>query len=141
MTATLIRVSTRRTGSRETVRVWVYDTLEELRAAAQRFAPDDDFTDTLGVCQTYRTERLTDGEWHKVREPLIVRLWRERLGTRIVTHEMSHAACELYGRTLPDDALAAEHLDNANEILAHLHSDLTVALVDRLYALGFYDQP
>lgn len=138
MPATLIRVSTRQTGTREIVRVWVYDTVEELREAAQRFNPGADFTNTLGVCQTYRVERITDGEWHTVREPIIVRLWRERLGSSIVTHEMSHAACELYGRTLPEDALARDHLDNANEILAHLHSDLTYRLVDRLYALGYY---
>lgn len=143
MAATLIRVSSRATGTRETVRVYVYDTLEEMRAAADRFdggvAGEGFFDDALGVTQTYERQRLVDGVWSTVRHPLIVRLQRDRIGTTIVSHEMNHAAVELYGRTLAPDTLAVDVLHNANEELAHLQSDLTAGLVRRLYALGFYE--
>lgn len=138
MSARLIRVSTRATGKRETVRVWIYDTVEELRESGNRFSPDTDFEDTVGLCQTYERIRLVDGEWETIRHPLVVRFIRDRLGSEITTHEMNHAAVELYGRTLPPDTLAAEVLHNANEVLAHLQSDLTARLVNRLYALGYY---
>jgi hypothetical protein len=141
MTAQLIRVSSRATGTREVVRVYIYDELEDLQLAAARFHGETEagqWGDTLGVCQTYTVQGMVDGEWVTKRQPIVVRLWRGRLDTRIVTHEMSHAACEVYGRTLDSEALASDHLDNANEPLAHLHSDLTAQLVDRLYALGYY---
>ncbi|GAA2577429.1 hypothetical protein [Microbacterium binotii] len=138
----LIRVSTRRTGVRETVRVLVYDELAEMRAAAARFTGNDpgEWAGVMGVCQTYKVEGVVDGDWVTKRQPLIVRLWRGALGSRVVTHEMSHAATELYGRTVDPEAPVGEHLHNANEVLAHLHSDITYKLVDLLYAYGYYDR-
>lgn len=137
----LIRVSTRRTGERVTVRVYVYEQLEELRAAATRFSPaEDNFDDCMGVCQTATWS--DDAGVVVDRTAILVRLWRGALGTSIVTHEMSHAACEVYARSLPDlDAPVGEHLHNANEVLAHLHSDLNRALIARLYAYGYYGTP
>jgi len=135
----LIRLSTRATGERVWVRVWVYDDLAELRDDAARFSPREDFSDALGVCQTYFVMG-EDGPEHDPTAPLVIRLWRGALSTRVVAHEVSHAAAELYGRTLDRSTPAVGHLHAANETLAYLHGDLTSRLVDRLYALGYYDR-
>jgi len=121
--------------------VYVYDSLEEMHAACVRFDDTEGpgwWDDAIGACQTHTTERLVDGEWSRVRHPIIVRFVRDRLDSAVTTHEMNHAAVELYGRTLAWDVLARDVLHNANEVLAHLQSDLTAGLVNRLYALGFY---
>jgi len=36
--------------------------------------------------------------------------------------------------------MSARHIAQCDEPFAHLRSDLTARLVDRLYALGYYDQ-
>lgn len=74
------------------------------------------------------------------RGPIVVRLVRGHLGTRVVTHEMNHAAAEVYARSIDLTSPAGEHFHVANETLAHIASDLTGSLVDRLYALGYYDR-
>lgn len=140
MGARLIRVSTRRTGERKTVRVWIYDTVGELRAAANRFHPSPDgFEDAEGVCQTYVTELINgSGQILDRHEPIIVRLHRDALGVGVVTHELNHAATHIYGSTLDPDTLAVDVLHVANETLAHLQSDLTRSLIRQLWAHGYY---
>ncbi|MET0716397.1 MAG: hypothetical protein ABWY57_15940 [Mycetocola sp.] len=140
MPARLIRVSSRALGPRNTVRVWIYDTVEELRAAAVRHSPDEDFSEAGGCYQHRDVWRIeADGSEKLIESSDIVRLWRERLGSDVTTHEMNHAAVSIYGRSLPDDTLASEVLHGANEELAYLASDLTMHLVDALYANGYYD--
>lgn len=80
----------------------------------------------------------TQGPW--ILATPIIRLVKGRLSTQVVSHEMHHAATALYGASLPDDAQLADHLTHHNEPFAHLYSDLLRALVDRLYALGYYDR-
>lgn len=141
MNARLIRISSRATGDRRFVRVYVYDTVEEMRAAAQRFSPNaDGFANAGGVTQSYQIHTINaDGTSRLKQTLLIIRLVRDRLGTAPVCHEVNHAATAIYGSTLDPDVLAVDVLDNANETLAYLQSDLTRNLVDRLYALGYYD--
>lgn len=141
MSARLIRVSTRRTGERRTVRVWIYDTLEELRDAAQRFNPNTEpgwFDDALGVCQTYDVADAEGVVRLDPTAPMIVRLFRGELGVGVVSHELNHAATHIYGATLTPDVRAVDVLHNANETLAHLQSDLTRRLISRLWDLGYY---
>lgn len=139
----LIRISTRRTGERVVVRVYVYDDLQALRDAALRYSPHEPgfFDDCYGVCQTFViTENDSDEVVYE--SPVTVRLWRGSLGIKTVAHELSHAACEIYGRSIGASADSARsHLHNANETLAYLHSDLCGALIDRFWALGYYDSP
>ena len=139
MAATLIRVSSRALGSRKTVRVYIYDTVEELREAGQRFSPDEDVSDAYGLHQSYRRERYDDGTWSVKSNPYIVRLWRDLLGSNHTTHEMVHAAQAIYGDTLNGDEPVTEIMNGGNEPFAYLVSDLVMRLVNRLYALGFYD--
>lgn len=134
-----IRVSSTATGERRHVRVYVYDTIEQMRAAATRFNGND-FAGAAAVTQSYRRVRYDiDGRRIARASTIIVRLCRERLGTTVVVHEMNHAAVAIYGSSLNGNELAIDVLDNANETLAYLQSDLTGSLIRRLYALGYYD--
>lgn len=126
-----ITVSARIAGDREAVRVIVYDTRDEMIAAAQRYNGDTFEPDIIGVTQARVDERRrTVG--------VIIRLWRERLGTRVVSHEMHHAVTALYGAHVPDRLSRRAHLNHYNEPFAYLYSDLLARLVDRLHALGYY---
>ena len=140
MSGRLIRVSSEATGQRQYVRVYVYDTVEELRAAGTRFNGND-FTDTLGMCQCINRLYVDrDGRTTKHAHTVIVRFCRPHLTTEIVVHEMNHAAVAIYGASLQGNELAIDLLDHANETLALLQSNLTARLVDRLHALGYYDK-
>lgn len=55
------------------------------------------------------------------------------------SHEMHHAVTALYGAHVPDRLSRRAHLNHYNEPFAYLYSDLLARLVDRLHALGYYD--
>lgn len=130
--ARLIRLSSHALGRESRVRVYVYDDAAAMREAATRFNGND-HGDALGVVQAYRSADGTNCL-------PIVRLIRGHLGTQIVSHEMHHAATALYGASVNEHARARTHLTHFNEPFAHLYSDLLHRLVDRLYALGYYDR-
>lgn len=139
MAATLIRVSSRALGQRQFIRVYIYDTIEELRAAGERFSPGENYSDAYGLHQSYRRERYEDGTWSIKSNPYIIRLWRELIGSNHVTHEVVHAAQAIYGDTLNGDEQVTEIMHGGNEPFAYLVSDLCSRLVNRMYALGFYE--
>lgn len=130
--ARVITVSSRALGDRVKVTCYVYDTLAEMRRAADSYNGTDN-TDTLGV-----TQARTNEEGRAV--SVLIRLAHGHLGTQIVVHEIHHAATALYGATLPDKVDRLDHFTHCNEPFAHLQSDLTCRLVDRLYALGYYGE-
>lgn len=130
-TGRLITISSRALGERVHVSVYVYDTLAEMRRAGERYNGNE-LSDALAVTQA-RTD--DDGRAGSV----LVRLARGYLGTQVVVHEIHHAATALYGASVDDKIERGEHLNHYNEPFAHLQSDLTARLVDRLYQLGYYD--
>lgn len=141
MASRLIRVSSRATGERRHVRVYIYDTIEEMDTAAHRFNGAETDGHTRGWTQAFTVHTIhPDGTMTEKQSVLVVRLQKDHLGTQVVVHEINHAATAIYGSTLDDDVKAVDVLHNANETLAHLQSDLTRALVDRLYELGYYDK-
>lgn len=127
MSARLIRL-TALTGHK--VRVYVYDTAEEMRQAGQRFNGNNQ-DGAIGITQTYARNNRTS--------LVIVRLCREHLGTRVVMHEIHHAATAIYGAALGNRISSEAHFNHYNEPAAHLFSELAGKLVDRLYALGYYN--
>lgn len=131
MSCRRIRVSSRALGPRLWVTVKVYDTAEEMRAAGEAYNGTP-VPEAVGLTQAVcdldgRTTALT------------VRLVRGRLSTQVVVHEMHHAATAWYGALVGDRVSRVAHLNHHNEPFAHLQSDLTQRLVDRLYAYGYYD--
>lgn len=127
-----ITVSSRALGERASVRVVVYDTLDEMRAAATRYNGND-VSDAAAV-----TQALVDQEGRA--GAVTVRLARGRLGSTVVSHEMHHAATALYGSRIGDRVSRAAHFTHFNEPYAYLFSDLYGKLIERLYALGYYEE-
>jgi hypothetical protein len=131
------RVSTRRTGQLATVRVVIYDNVEDLRAAAAcyRGEPRAGFEDTQAVSQPRGTVMIEeDGtEWRK---PAcgVVRICREQ-GAGVLTHEMLHMGLAIYRWDMADAPL--DEMKN-EEVLAHLVSDLVTAANRKLWSLGVY---
>lgn len=125
-----IVVSSRALGPRLRVTVNVYDTAAEMRAAGEAHNGTP-VPDALGLTQVTCDE---NGRTMTV----MVRLVRGHLNTEIVVHEMHHASTAWYGALVGDRVSRVVHLNHFNEPFAHLHSDLTVRLVNRLYALGYY---
>jgi len=125
-----ITVSSRALGERCHVTVYVYDRLDDMRAAAEAYNSND-CSDVLAV-----TQARTDDTGRA--DSVLIRLARGHLGTRIVSHEMHHAATALYGSAVADRVSRTAHLNHHNEPFAHLYSDLLHRLVGRLYTLGYY---
>lgn len=130
MSARSITVSSRALGPRLKVRVIVYDTQAEMIRAGERYNGND-LTGSLGVTQAYVDDTGRTGG-------VIVRLWRDQLGTVVVSHEMHHATTALYAATLPDRIRTRGVLHHHNEPFAYFYSDMLGRLVQRLYALGYY---
>ena len=109
--------------------VTVYDTLRGLRCAATKFNHVGGHSTTFGVTQL----------WSYDDEPTnvvpVVRLCRDYLGSRIVSHEVHHAATAIYGAFI---GTSDPRLTHYNEPFAYLYSDLFAKLVDTLYEMGAY---
>ena len=118
-----VRVASSALGEREVVYVHVYDTLEEMRAAAEAWHPEVPSQDgAFGITQACLDE---DGRATVV----VVRLAQGWLTPEIVAHEMHHAATALYGAHAGDRISRRAHLNHHNEPMAHLFSDLYGNLV------------
>ncbi|HEX5566004.1 MAG TPA: hypothetical protein VFY14_03525 [Streptomyces sp.] len=127
------RVTTRHTGRPRAVAVKVYENLAELRVAATAFtsAPAGHFADALGVCHAY----ADDGAGPSA---ALIRLWRQRLGTSVIVHEITHAAAGIYRLDwLPEHGPMHDDLEN-EEIFCYLVGDLTSRVVARLHHYGMY---
>jgi hypothetical protein len=149
VTAGEITVSTRVTGCKRTVRVLVYDSLDELRTDADRHRRTVEgrdepgyFGEALAVAHSFETFRYAD-DGSEVRGTAagMIRYWRGRLGTSVVVHEVVHIASGIYRQDWqPGYGAAHEDMEN-EEVLCHLVGDLTRRIVDRLHARGFYALP
>lgn len=129
----LIRLTSHALGEPARVRVYVYDDLDHMRRDGEAFNGER-LQDAIGVTHAWTDQ---DGRAGLV----TVRLWRGRLSTEVIVHEMHHASTALYGATLPDKVDRTEVLTHFNEPFAHLHGQLVAKLVGRLYALGYYAKP
>lgn len=126
------RVSTRAAGPKRQVTVQVYENVDVLRAAAAWYTGTEShhFSDSLGVCHAYTQPGKTAA---------LIRLWRQRLGTSVVVHGVTHAALGIY-RTdwLPEHGTPEADLEN-EEVLCYLIGDLASRVVERLHHYGMYD--
>lgn len=126
----LIRVSSRATGERRILRVHLYDTLDEMRAAGEAYNGEP-VPNALGLCQARQDE-------HGNPFAVLIRISAEYLGTAMIAHELHHAATTIYRMDMVNEGdLASQHLTHWNEPMAHLHSDLLEGLMGRLYQLGY----
>lgn len=140
------RVTTRHSGRRRAVTVKVYDDLDAMRAAADAYAarngtsPPGNFGDAHGI--THAFQAMTIGAGGEITDrsesAALIRLWRRRLGTGVVTHEVAHAAAAIYEQDwLPEHGPVHDSLAN-EEVLCYLVGDLASRIVKRLYHYDMY---
>lgn len=129
-----ITVSSRALGGREKVTVKVYETQAEMLAAASRYNGQPHTDDTLAVTQV-----TTDQNGRT--QSVIIRLFRGKLSTEVIVHEVHHASTAIYGAHVGDRISRRAHLNHHNEPFAYLHGELCAKLNDRLHALGYYGSP
>jgi len=127
--ARLIRISSRALGNRQVVRVWIYDTLDEMRAACTRFNGSD-MSDAVGA-----TQARVNNDYTAVRP--IVRLARDWLGSQVVSHELHHAVTAIWGAHVRA-ADSDPDLHHHNEPFAHLYSDMFSALAKAMFRHGYW---
>ena len=123
------QVSTRASGLRRTIDVYLYDTVEELRAAASNASPDHSFESTGGVCQvpSYKWPR-PDLAWF-----CVIRLHRKQIDFDTVAHEATHAAMEIYHADIMKwNAKARAHFRADNEPIAYLVGEITERILFNL---------
>ena len=128
------------------VTVKVYDDLADMRAAAEAYAQRTGtsapgyFGDAHGVTHAFHSMTIgPDGEVASASEgAALIRLWRQRLGTGVVTHEAGHAASAIYEQDwLPEHGTIHDSLEN-EETFCYLIGDLASRIVKRLYHYGMY---
>lgn len=135
------RVATRATGFRRQVFVHVYDDQAEMarahtKACGRVYDPEADIGAGLAVQQGYR--------WPQPEfSPIVVmRLWTGQLTTNTVTHEAVHAATTFYFMDCVQgwNSRARTVLLGAgrDEPLAYCVGNITSAVVQKLYAHGFF---
>lgn len=67
-------------------------------------------------------------------------LFRDALGSRVLSHEMFHATLAWARRRgVQLDGPAEDGVSEDEKRVAHAHSDMMRQLVDRLYAAGLYE--
>lgn len=144
----VFRVSTRHSGLRRFVRVTVYDTVDELRHAADNYSRrlgtyvTGEFDGAHGVTHSFQ-RILIDSEGEEqapgASTAAHIRLHRAALGTSVVTHEVAHAALAVYDQDCLKE-MGPVHQDmKQEEILCYLVGDLSARIVNRLYAYGCYE--
>lgn len=139
-------ISTRHTGRRRRITIKVYDDLGDLRQAAEhwhRQIGDDQtgqYDNASAVTHTYESILIgTSGEEERGEAAGIMRLWRERIGSSVISHESVHAASGIYRQDHePDHGPVHADIDN-EEVFAYLVGDITARIVGRLYHYGFYE--
>lgn len=140
------KVSTRHSGIRRFVTVTVYDEIDDLRREADRYTVwtgtyrEGQFEEALGVTQSFESIVFgDDGEpLRRGAAGVHIRLWRQRLGTSIVTHEVCHAAAAIYAQDCLKLHGSVHSHTGAEEIFCYLVGDLSARIVDRLYFYGYY---
>lgn len=142
------KVSTRHSGLRRFVTVTVYDEIDDLRREADRYTVwtgtyrEGQFQNALGVTQSFESFVIGEGDAPPRRGAagVHIRLWRERLGTSVVTHEVCHAAAAIYGQDCLETRGPIHDNMEAEEVFSYLVGDLSARIVNRLYHYGYYEE-
>lgn len=138
------QISTRWTGRKRTIQVYVHNTAIDLQKAGARYNKKigalGSIGDAVGLCQSFRRETLVNGEWIQKPDAGIIRLTKNALTTGVISHEAAHMASNIYEHDwLESHGAPWEDIEN-EEILAYLVGDITSKIVRKLYRLGYYDK-
>jgi len=130
---------------RRTVKVYIYDTVADLRRAANKYDLKtklhgaDYHNDTLGV--THRFERINVDTDESHPNVAIIRLAATHLTTRIISHEAAHASVWIYQLDVSEQPPSPDVSIDDEEHFCHLVSDITSAIVDQIYKRNLLQPP
>ena len=84
--------------------VYIYDRIEDMRNAANKFTPDQKHDDdVLAIVQPYTRIIINPDGTEKIKDNIgIIRFAKDKLYTHIVAHELVHAAMHHYRLTQSD---------------------------------------
>jgi hypothetical protein len=140
-------------GPRRYYRFYIYDTVEELRAACVKFnrkhyprGPYQNFSDTAGVCHPVSYRERYDRkkrEWVQTNVPGwagIIRLCNGWLTNEVVSHECVHAAIGIYRLDISNGkSILVENGNTAEEALAYMTGDIYAGAAHELISRGFWE--
>jgi hypothetical protein len=143
------QISTKHTGQYRRIKVFVYDTVAELKRAARKrdgfygWPQESRWYDQMAATtQSHIIDQVDDvGEVTSSKPYVTMRLAKDELHrypTEIITHESAHAALFLYRHDLPHDVPGHENeiiLENleAEETLCYLVGEISRKVVNKLH--------
>lgn len=137
------QISTRNSGRKRTIQVCIYDTVKELREAADKHNKRIGNTETgldkaHGLCQSLERVFVYDsGRIRRTPTAGFIRLYKPALKTGIIAHEATHMAVAIYKqdvqKTIPD-------MDR-EETLCYLVGDITSQIVRGIYKYNLLQEP
>lgn len=111
--------------------VYIYGTESQMHHAAQLHAKETGETidyakaEASGICHTYQILKVSpDGKDQLLKEIGTIRLSRENLSSRVVSHEVLHAALHNYRIHYKRNADFGDMVNQAEEDLAYIFADL-----------------
>lgn len=131
-------VRTKRTGHLRRVRIVVYDTADEMRAAGRRYRnATDGFINAIGLSQPRFHGTIDEtGAEHPYPSAGVVRLVRGEMGAAVLAHEMTHMALAIYRE---DSGKASLRNMKNEETLCHIVSDLVRSANRQFWKAGIYE--
>lgn len=137
-------VTTNRSGHIRQIRVIIHDTKEQMQRTAVAYSrargleiPEKGFA---AMTHSYQRQYLdSDGVWKTKADTNIIRLYKDKLGGRVIIHESTHVALHIYSiDCMSEDDPVDEHMWSGNEKFCYLLDDIAGRIIDRLYKRGYY---
>jgi hypothetical protein len=134
-------VEVTRNEEKHSCQVIVYDTADALNQAARDYGKTHELealeNDVRAITHNFQHLVISpDGSERTEGRTSIVRIDKSA-GATVVSHELLHAACQMY-RIWHGDINLGDECGEAEENLAHIHSDLVYNTCNKLIALGVW---
>lgn len=130
---------------KRTVKVFIYENVADMREAAERYdrktgiaENQDGHADTLGV--THRFEWIDVDSNESKPQCAIIRLVKDHLTMRIISHEAAHAAVWIFQIDVNESPPNVENIDE-EEHFCHLVSDIASDIVHEVYKRNIIEEP
>lgn len=123
--------------------VIIYDKLEEMRAAANKFSrqtgADEDNNEAYGVCHTFIRMKIgSDGSSKENPWSGIIRLAKPHLGNEVFSHELAHAALHIYRLDNKGKANFGTGIDDREEQFCAIYGRLYRDFINKSYKYNIW---
>lgn len=136
-------VSVHTAKQRRSVKVYIYHSVPELRAGADRYDQQNqmgycDNSHILGVTHHFERINVETDESHP--NVAIIRLAKQHLTMRVISHEAAHAATWIYRLDVSQEPPEPDKIDD-EEVFCHLVSDIAAEIVSQIYKRELIAEP